>query len=147
MRHLKKSHIVILTLLIIILAFSLLPAFSHKAYKAPESIELNNLKELAMILHDYARDHEGNFPVHISDLPVGKIPPTVLHYRDLISGNIRDWQYFPNRHIDDPETTFLAASPIIPFANPQRLVTYVNTSTTIVLEADFQQQLRSQPKR
>jgi hypothetical protein len=145
-----KSRIALTAIAILLLIFVGLPLFLFffgTSQKSGEIVQLANLKTVAEALYADAQYHDGKFPKSISDLPPGRILPVQAKFCNPVTKQVSDWLYYPGRSLNDPSTTLLAASlPITTGTRTDRVITFVDTVTEIVLEPKFQQILSSQPK-
>ena len=144
----------IIGLLLLFLASLFIPFFTGVSYRSPIVVQLANLREIGQTLKDYAADHGGYFPAHISDLPAGSIPESMRKFHDPATKEAHDWLYFAGHKIDDPGMTVLAASTVETFhdrdvrvhTGGDRVVLFVDGKVRIMGEADFQRILSTQPK-
>lgn len=111
--------------------------FFSVAHRSPETIQLSNLKRLVVALRASAEEHDGRFPTQISELPLDRVPAVVRQFRDPVTGQLRDWLYYPGRTLNDPPEAILLASPTA-VSRGRRLVACLDTVTTITSESEFQ---------
>jgi hypothetical protein len=134
---------------LILLSLIEVPAVVGPEPRSPSVKEMSNLKQVVLILRQYARDHDGAFPAHIDDVPPGLIPVQVLQFHNPSTHEARDWLYFAGHTTDDPPSTLLAASPV-PFrvggGFAQRIVVFLDDSAKIMREEAFQRLLAAQRK-
>ena len=122
----------------------MLPIFSTVSHRSPEIAQLSNLKQLAVALRASAEEHDGRFPAQISELPPDSVPAYARQFRDPTTKQAHDWLYYPGRTLNDLPGTVLAASPATVYKR-KRIVTSIDTVTTITDESEFQK-LISEPQ-
>jgi hypothetical protein len=134
--------------------YFLLPVFGTTSPVGIQTKGLSNAKQLATGAKLYAMDHDGRFPVHLSELEPDYLPVGGLNqllYRPsegMAKGTIYpvrcDWLYFGAFHDEKNPPTILIASPQAFTENRKsaRIVVYSDTSAVIVDDENFQTKIR-----
>ena len=114
------------------------PLFTASRSPAPAHVEENHLKGVSILLQDYAREHNGNFPAKLSDISVPPGLSEMIHFHDPATKKEADWIYYPGHKESDPDDTVLAASPEFDDNGAKmRLVTYITAVTKTIKASDF----------
>jgi len=134
----------LLAAMLVILAAGLcLPLFSRVAVRGAQTKNLSNAKQLAISCTAYAMDHEGHFPVHLSELqPIYIAKVNSLCYTTVDSGDgpkpELDWMYFG--------AGFQARNPPrVLIASPQAS-TSAKRQKRIIVEGDLSGAVWDEPK-
>ena len=108
---------------------------------------MNNVRQIGIALHLYAKDNNGKLPSLLSALSPDYLDADALpklRFIDRDGRSALDWLYFPKADINAlPDATILAASPRTRHYNGKdcRLVLHRDSSITTMPEPDFQKQL------
>jgi len=82
MRHFSTAEVVIIALMIALVFCVKVPIFSTVTRVPADGRQLINLKQVGIVLKEYAIDHDNHLPAHISDLPPGMLPLPSSQYHD-----------------------------------------------------------------
>lgn len=106
---------------ILVIAALLLPTFGELSYHGTGLRNYSSAVQLAHGIKDFASDHDGRYPVHLSELVPDYIPPE--RYNELLYRPVRrdmdepfpspqyDWLYFGAFRNETHPPTILIASP------------------------------------
>jgi hypothetical protein len=114
------------------------PMFTASQSPAPANVEENHLKGISILLQDYAREHNGNFPAKLSDIAIPPGLAEMAHFHDPTTKTEANWIYYSGHIGNDPSDTVLAASPEFDDKGTKmRLVTDVDGLTKTIKASDF----------
>lgn len=102
--------------------------------------DLNTVRQVTIIIQEYALDHGGKLPASLQDLEdAGDIPPELLKVGDG-DGNKVKLDYIPGHTTEDPGNTIILHGPAR--SDGKRVSGYLDGSVKALREADFQAQLQ-----
>jgi len=101
---------------IVAAVFLLLPLFRTTAVRGVQTKNLSTAKQLATGCKVYASDHEGRFPIHLSELEPDYIPDVAAMQCAIVrdgkdTGEKVDWLYFGAGFSEGQSPSILIASP------------------------------------
>ena len=133
-------------------ALLLWPVFGRTAVKGVAARNLSNAKQVWLGVKLYADDHDGHFPIHLTELEPDYFPPERLDYLlyrtkagEEEPPRFRyDWLYF-GAFFDDtnPPPLFIASPQAFTAGNKwRRIIIRGDGSGSIVNDDEYQQELR-----
>ncbi len=135
---------------VFVLTAALLPIFPGKTVvQGPQTVSLHNAQQLALACKLYAGDHEGRFPVHLSELEPDYIAD-VKGLRGIVFGpdgkeeSRYDWLYFGAGFTEsDPPTVFLASPQLVvtPGKPQKRAIVKSDTMWVFLKESEYEKLL------
>lgn len=109
--------------------------------QTPTAIQLYHIKALGNALRASALQHDGKYPASLSDLPLDSLPAVVHQYHDPVTDAAGDWIYYPGHTMTDAPDLVLVAAPTPMVNGSQRLVLFIDISTKIIPEPEYQADL------
>ena len=148
-KPIKKFSLGFYVALFAVIGFVILAGWPDSSHGASGSWvkSMNNVRQIGLALHVYAKDNDGKLPSLLSALSpdyldAGELPK--LRFIDRDGRTALDWLYFPKADINAlPDAAILVASPRTRHYNGKdcRMVLHRDFSITTMPETDFQKQL------
>ena len=139
-------------MLIGVAALLFVPVFGRTAVRGLQTKNLSNAKQLGLAVRQFAEDHEGRFPTHLSEIVPDYLDATqsdnVLFAAKLDDEeNPRlkyDWLYFGSGFDEKQPPPLLIASPLVfkDNARQKRVVVFGDGSGSLIKEEEYQELLR-----